>query len=244
MLVERGLQGVLSWLQCLRYVSALAAGVALALTASVAAALATEDVPQPQARAVHAALDAWSQFTATGDLSALGSSFVADGPQWRQFEAESAAWQAPTSTQTLRLELHELRPRHLDSTTATVWAKVKASRVGFVSEVFTWDFDLIHEKGRWQVWTVVAADEPPTSTKAPITSTSALTEATTTTTAGATPLAVTEAGEVERSVAVAGTEAPRGTRLPLLSAWIVVITVVGVAVAGYMAPRIDRRGEG
>jgi hypothetical protein len=36
----------------------------------------------------------------------------------------------------------------------------------------------------------------------------------------------------------------KGTRLPALSAWIVVVTLVGVAVAGYMAPRIDRRGEG
>jgi hypothetical protein len=29
-----------------------------------------------------------------------------------------------------------------------------------------------------------------------------------------------------------------------LSAWVVVVTVIGVAVAGYMAPRIDRRREG
>jgi hypothetical protein len=32
-------------------------------------------------------------------------------------------------------------------------------------------------------------------------------------------------------------------RLPALSAWIIVITVVSVALAGYLAPRIDRRAE-
>jgi hypothetical protein len=35
-----------------------------------------------------------------------------------------------------------------------------------------------------------------------------------------------------------------GVRLPVLSAWVIVITIVGVALAGYLAPRIDRRREG
>jgi len=48
----------------------------------------------------------------------------------------------------------------------------------------------------------------------------------------------------EEGMATAAAVTAKGTRLPALSAWIVVVTLVGVAVAGYMAPRIDRRGEG
>jgi hypothetical protein len=222
-------------LQWLRFVSTLAAGLALQLAVGTAAA-AAEDVPHPLVEAVHAALDAWSQFASAGDLSALGFSFAAGGPQWLQFEEESMPRRALPGKEPLRFEVLDLRLRRMDVAIATVWAEVEASRPGFVSEVFKWDFDLIRENGRWRVWTVVPAEAPSEPAQVPPVTTS--TVATTTTTH------VAAAGSRESPPVAAAAGRSRGTRLPVVSAWIVVVTVVGVAVAGYMAPRIDRRGEG
>jgi ketosteroid isomerase-like protein len=236
--VDSDLQRYTRGLWCLRHITALTIGIALALATS-SAATAADEVSEPLAEAVRTALDAWSQFATTGDLSALGSSFGPDGPQWRQFEAESPAWQGATNAEALRLELRELRLRHLESTTATVWAEVEAIRAGFVSEVFGWDFDLIRDGGRWWVWTVVAAEAPSELAQVPPVTTS--TVASTTTTPAA---AITEPGSSESPPMAAAAGRSRGTRLPAVSAWIVVVTVVGVAVAGYMAPRIDKRADG
>lgn len=199
-------------------------------------ASASEEVPSPIVDGAVEALDAWSEFATTGDLAVLDSSFVRNGPQWRQFEAESAAWTERPVDEPLRLQVRQFRLRHLDPTTATVWVEVKASRAGFVSEVFGWDFDLVRENGGWRVWTVVPAGEPPDAIQV------ADTPATDSTTTLAPLSSVAEARD-SGLVGVAATSPP-GTRIPLLSAWIVVVTVVGVAVAGYMAPRFDRGSEG
>ena len=212
------------------------AALALVLAAGTDA-VAAEDLPQSLTEGIHAALDAWSEFATTGDLAVLGSSFVSYGPQWRQFEAESFARQGLPDGEPLRLEILEARMRRLDSTTATVWGRVEASRAGHISEVFGWDFDLVRDNGGWRVWTVVEADEPPSNAQVPARAPSVT--ATTTTTA---PVAEPEIDADRLAAAASGSSS--GTRLPVLSAWIVVITVVGVALAGYMAPRIDRRGEG
>jgi hypothetical protein len=206
-------------------------------------ALATEDLPEPLTEATHAGVDAWSKFAVTGDPAVLGSAFVSDGPQWRQFEAEAAAWTDPPGGEPMRFEIRQYRLRHLDSTTATVWVEVEASRTGFVSEVFGWDFDLILDNGQWRVWTVVPADPP--SESAHVAADPGEPESVQTTTS-APPTSATLPQSTMAGGALTGTAAdrPTGTRLPALSAWIVVLTVVGVAVAGYMAPRIDRRGEG
>lgn len=229
-------------MQWLRFVSALTAGVALVSAASTAA-VATEDLPEPLTEAIHAGLDAWSEFATTGDLAVLGSSFVSDGPQWRQFEAESAAWTDPPGGDPLRFEIRQYWLRYLESTAATVWVELEASRAGFASEVFGWDFDLILDNGRWRVWTVVPADRPSESAQVaadpgppkPVP---------TTTQPAAEPNPVPQSTIAGGAQIAAAADRSRGTRLPMLSAWIVVVTVVGVAVAGYMAPRIDRRGEG
>ena len=70
-------------------------------------------------------------------------------------------------------------------------------------------------------------------------------ESSTTSTTSSTVAPHEEPPEQRQTVARAiDSEAPRsGVRLPALSAWIVVVTVIGVALAGYLAPRLDRGRE-
>lgn len=204
-----------------------------------AAAAADPDVPEPVVEAVQRALDGWSQFATTGDLALVDSSFVVGGPQWSQFKTEAGARARMPGAEPLRFEVRRLWLRSLDVTTATLWGEVAASRTGFESEVLEWDFDLIYGDGQWRVWTVVAADEP----TAPVETQPAGAE-TTTTSAPPAQVFDSERRGFEEGTAAAAAVTAKGTRLPALSAWVVVVTVVGVAVAGYMAPRIDRRGEG
>lgn len=203
-------------------------------------ASASDQVADPIADAVREALDGWARYATTGDLLALGSSFVRGGPQWRQFEAESAIGRPSLSGAPLHFDLHDIRLRSRDTTEATVWVEVEARRDGFVRETFGWDFDVIKEDGQWRVWTVISAVEPPES--AQLRALDATTTTSTTTTPASTAAMSDPASEEPVAAAAAGSV--RGTRIPVLSAWVVVVTVVGVAVAGYMAPRIDRRGEG
>jgi hypothetical protein len=203
-----------------------------------AAGSANPDVPEPLVKAVHGALDEWSEFATTGDLALVGSSFVVGGPQWTQFKTEAGAGEGTPGAEPLRFEVRHLRLRSLDVAMATLWAEVAASRLGFESEILGWDFDLISRDGQWRVWTVVAADEP----TVPVETQPAGAE--TTTSAPSAQVFDSEPRGFEEGTATAAAVTARGTRLPALSAWIVVVTLVGVAVAGYMAPRIDRRGEG
>lgn len=175
-------------------------------------------------------MEAWSSFAAESDLDVVEAAFALGGPQYRQFEAEAAS----EFRQAIRLEALELAPRQLGEESATVWARVRASDVGSESEIFQWDFDLVLESGLWKIWTVVAAPRPePTINVAP--TDSELTTSTTSTNSASSP---------PNTYAVAASPSTdRGIRLPLLSAWIIVITVVGVALAGYLAPRLDRRTE-
>ena len=203
-----------------------------------AAASADPDVPEPLVEAVHRALDEWSRFATTRDLALVGGSFIVGGPQWGQFMTEAGVGEGTPGAAPLRFEVRRLRLRDLDTTTATLWAEVAARRTGFESEIFGWDFDLIQTKGQWRVWTVVAADEP----TAPVETQPG--GAGTTTTNSSLPRGPEPEPREFEGRTVAAAASGKGTRLPALSAWIVVVTLVGVAVAGYMAPRIDRRGEG
>lgn len=222
-----------SWL--VWFVTTVGVLVGGAPSASAAGGLAGDVV-----EAARTAVDAWSQFAATNDLTMVSEHFVIHGPQWKQFEAESHSWENSTGSEQVQLEVLEDRIRQLDSAKATVWLKVRASGPGFTSETFGWDFDLILDNGRWLVWTVVPAPGPtgPAEVVAPGSPTTLST--TTTTVIGAAP--VNGRGADDGPVVAAGSST--GTRIPVLSAWIVVVTVIGVAVAGYMAPRIDRRSEG
>jgi hypothetical protein len=181
--------------------------------------------------ALDEALNSWSQFSATSDLEDVRSSFVNGGPQWRQFVSESAGSGVADPR---RFTVHEVRLRGLDARTATVWAEVEVSQPDHVSQTFSWDFDFTLVDGRWLVWTVVAADRPTDSE----TVVRALPTNTTPTTGQIAP---TTAPTERRLEALSDQPKAAGTRIPALSAWVVVVTVIGVAAAGYVAPRLDRR---
>ena len=227
-----------SWQERLWVCLFLAWSAALA-PADHAAASADLEAPEPLVEAVHRALDEWSQFATTGDLALVGTSFVVGGPQWAQLKSEAGAAEARPGVEPLRFEVRRLRLRALDATTGTLWAEVAASRLGFESEIFEWDFDLIYRGGQWRVWTVVAANEPTASVEIQPAGAE-----TTTTSAPPAQVFDSEPRGFEEGTAAAAAVTAKGTRLPALSAWVLVVTLIGVAIAGYMAPRIDRRGEG
>lgn len=201
------------------------------------------EIPAPLANAVTEALVSWEQFATTGDSGALGSVFVVGGPQHRQLDEESSAWNGDDSLAPLRFTVRELRLRSSGPERATARARVEATRVGFESRILSWDFDLVRRDGRWKVWTVLAADRPePGIAQAP--------DAGPSTTSATPTTAVLDARPGERGQAVAPfiesaspSQRNAGVRLPALSAWIIVITVVSVALAGYLAPRLDRGRE-
>lgn len=199
---------------------------------------ATEDnVPSQISDAVHEALTGWARFANSGEAAALEAAFVAGGPQHRQLIGEAPSGRGDGGP--LTFQVLEIRLRALTTETAIVWLRVEVSGVGYESQVFGWDFDLLSVDGRWRVWTVVEAERPTVTvirTQPPVASSGPPA----TTTIPSHPAAV--AGTAEPAVeATASTEAATGTRIPAVSAWVIVVTVVGVAVAGYLAPRLDRK---
>jgi hypothetical protein len=207
------------------------------------ASAAESEVPSLLVEAVTEALAGWGEFASSGDLTTVEPWFAEGGPQHQQLEAESVAWTDEGGYEPLRFVVRELRLRRVGVETATVWARVEAIRPGFEPRVFSWDFDLVLRDGRWQVWTVVAAQPPDPAP--PVTQ---VAPGTLTTSPSTTVASLSESPPGPRELAVSpvaeATSPPTGVRLPVLSAWIIVITIVGVALAGYLAPRIDRRGEG
>ena len=195
------------------------------------------EVPIPLVDAVHEAIAEWAGFASTGDIDAIESGFAVGGPQRQQFVQEATIWVDNPYPEPLRFTLRELRLRSATPEVATVWVRVEATRAGFKAQEFSWDFDLIKSDGRWQVWTVVEALPPATEWAEP-------NHTPVTTNAMAVP-APEESFEPDADVPVPGSSDshPERTRIPALSAWIIVITIVGVALAGYLAPRIDRRTD-
>lgn len=219
-------------------VSILALAVAVVSSGS-AGASGDEDVPPHLVEAVEGALHDWSQFAATGDLGVVDASFVPGGPQWKEFESEAGGGEGAAAEKPTLLEARRLRTRTIEGSRATVWAEVEASRSGFRPETHTWDFDLIYRDGEWLVWTVVAADEPMALVGVP----QDTVESSTTTSLPSPRLAVGEQRDFDRGAATSEVVTVQGTRIPAVSAWVIVITLVGVATAGYLAPRMDRKGE-
>lgn len=239
---DQGLRFCITASRQLRGLTVLIGVVVVLLQTGLGSAAAVEDeVPAPLADAVDAALEAWAGFATTGGTAGIESAFVLGGPQHRQLLRESADMAVADGAEPLLFTILELRMRSVASERATVWARVEATRAGFESQTLTWDFDLLRVDGRWQVWTVLEAPRPRMAVTAPsaepptslVTTTSSLSTTTTVGTQPTDPMA-------------AAVEAPpskpnSGVRLPLLSAWIIVVSVVGVALAGYLAPRLDRR---
>lgn len=190
------------------------------------------DAPEALAEVVVEALEDWADFVDRGDIETLDASFAVGSPQRRQLEAEAIA--GLSSSVPTRFAVRELRLRGMDSDAATIWVRVEASRPGFEPQVLDWDFDLVRRGDRWLVWSVVEAEPP---TPAAISTGPTMATSTTATTA-APPTSVADS-----TVAVAeSAEAPEsGVKLPVLSAWVVVVTFVGVVAAGYLAPRLERR---
>jgi hypothetical protein len=200
-------------------------------------------VPAPLADAVSEALTEWGEFASTGDITFIESAFADGGPQFRQLREESVAWADNGLAEPLRFTVRELCLRRRGPEVATVWARVEATRAGFESRLLSWDFDLVRRDGRWQVWTVVAAqplDPAPPVVEGAADAPTASSSTTTTSPQESPP----EPREAATSPLGESKPPTGGVRLPVLSAWIIVITIVGVASAGYLAPRIDRRGEG
>ena len=222
-----------------RFVALLLSAVVVLLLIGPRPAFAAEDeVPVPVVDAVDEALMAWAEFATTGDTAGIESVFVVGGPQYRQLMAESSARTDTESPEPLHFIIRELRLRRLGPERSTVWARVEAARLGFESQVLSWDFDLIRRDRRWQVWTVLAADRPEVVPDPRF-------ESSTTSTTSTTAAPPEEPTEPEYSAAQPlDSAAPTsGVRLPALSAWIIVITVIAVALAGYLAPRLDRGRE-
>jgi hypothetical protein len=225
---------MIQWFWCV----ALLPGV---LVASSLSAHPAAEESAPLIDAVEDSLEDWARFAGTGDLGALNGTFVEHGPQWRLFTSESVDWVPEVGVEPIRFRVQESALRSLGSSSATVWALVEAARVGFQTRVYSWDFDLIKQHGRWMVWTVSqarsrpsgSAGRPGTTTVPSSTMNEQAGSATT-----ATPISIARAPTKPDS------DASTGIRLPAISAWITVVTLVCVAVAGYMAPRIDRRRGG
>lgn len=89
---------------------------------------------------------------------------------------------------------------------------------------------------RWLVWSVLEAEPP---TPAAISTDSTMPTATTTSTTSPAPL--TSLVEAPIAAAESAVVTESGIKFPILSAWIVVFTFVGVVAAGYLALRLERR---
>lgn len=213
----------------------LAASTAWWLVALAAPAQASGSELDDLVRVVEDGLRSWEQYANEGQQSDL-SWLVKGGPQWIQLTSE-----VPIEAPRLHLEINEIRVRDLRGDSAVVWAEVEARRQGHHSATWRWDFELVFTESEWLVWTVVAAERPST---VPDTTTSI--QPTTTSLPPSSTSSHTASDEDDDDALIHfGADVVErgrgGTRIPAISAWVIVVTVAGVAAAGYMAPRIDRR---
>ncbi len=228
-------RGIRRWERVRAGLLVLCSVVGLVLADARAGVAAEAELPPPVAGAVDEALAAWADFASSGSVTVVEAAFVVGGPQHELLIDRAGAGVGEMAPLTLRVL--ESRLRYLGPQQATVWARVEVSRSGFRSETFSWDFDLVRRSGRWQVWTVVPAEPPrPDAPMAEAGVQPSATMSSSSTTSTTEPDAAAAPSEATSSV-------PRGTRLPALSAWIIVLTIVAVAAAGYLAPRLDRRAE-
>lgn len=205
------------------------------LVSLAASALASGSVQEDLVRAVEDGLRSWERYANEGQHSDL-SWLVEGGPQLIQLTSE-----VPIGPPPLRFETNEIRVRALQADRAVVWAEVVARRDGHHSATWGWDFELVAADDEWLVWTVVEAERP---TATPGTNTSV--SSSTTSPPSSSTSSLVERGDEDASIHIGADVVDRGqggTRIPAISAWVIVITVAGVAAAGYMAPRIEKRLE-
>ena len=107
-------------------------------------------------KAATAALAAWGQFAATGDVATIGDTFDTSGPQYRLLEAE--ARNLPTRTADAPYEVMIEQPSAMPTTAnaALVSADVKWRRRGEPDQAYRWTLVLRRDEGdAWRLWTVL-----------------------------------------------------------------------------------------
>jgi hypothetical protein len=165
--------------------------------------------------AVDSVFKAWSDSTTGVGVGPLEALAAAGSPQVGQVAAEVPHDEAVTFT------LGERTLLHSSSDVEVVAVDVAASAAGFVTETMELEVEFVIRDGRCLLWTIVGAGDSEVGVDQDRPS-----------------LQVSEAVSVE---GVAGTQAGNVVMLPPIVAWIVVVTLVAVALAGYLAPRLDRR---
>lgn len=204
----------------------------VALLASSMGVHASDHVDAVDCR--HAAnefLSGWEEFAASGELSFVSPYLAESGPQYNLFEREAAL--LAEAGRDIEFTMSNAAPADRSASGRTVVAEVQVSSVGHVTEVFDWEFEFIADSD-CVLWTVV--DSAPRVSP--------------------DPRPEPEASPAPRGPerAEAAVQAPIGeptgrsqqtatgtVRLPAVAAWVIVFTLVGVATAGYLAPRFDRR---
>ena len=104
--------------------------------------------------AAAAAMRAWGSFAGTGDLGSVSDWFAADGPQYRQLQAEAGAI-VPGDTYDFELADAEVIGPGL------VRGSVSVTSDRGSPQLYRWDIELVKEAGDWKVWTVRTSPENP-----------------------------------------------------------------------------------
>lgn len=126
-------------------------------TSAPAAAVEPElDLADPLV-ATRAALSAWGEFAATGDLSAVERYFASDGPQMQQLQGEAARIDAAAAARPYTVSITD--PLVVtDGGLSTVEAAVTWSRAGEADQQYHWAVELRLVDGHWRLWTVRTVD--------------------------------------------------------------------------------------
>lgn len=123
--------------------------------AAVAAPAPTAPPLDSRIAAAQAALAAWGEFVADGDLERLKPWFAQDGPQYRQL-AEEAPGLSAGHRYSVKTESETVVTDEPAET--VVRAKITWSRPPEESQQYDWDVVLrrAEEDGHWRLWTVRA----------------------------------------------------------------------------------------
>lgn len=126
-------------------------------TSAPAAAVEPEpDLADPLV-ATRAALSAWGEFAATGDVSAVERYFASDGPQMQQLQGEAARINDSAAARPYRVSITD--PLVVtDGGSSTVEAAVTWSRAGEADQEYHWVVELRLVDGLWRLWTVRTVD--------------------------------------------------------------------------------------
>lgn len=103
---------------------------------------------------VHAALEAWEAFARSADLDDVRDTFVAEGPQFRQFRREVRTGQAGVD-RVPDMSVQSVAAVEARGKRREVVARVAVTGTDGRRQVRDWVFVLERSGGKWRVWTVV-----------------------------------------------------------------------------------------